>query len=62
MDVRNLDDKAYGERSFMKGIVNSYNKSSNLTEFYTDYETSLVNFRSNTELIDDVTFCFFEIK
>ncbi len=62
MDIRNLDDKVYGERSFMKGIVNSYNKSSNLAEFYTDYETSLVNFRSNTELIDDVTVCFFEIK
>lgn len=62
MDVRNLEDKVYGERSFMKGIVNSYNKSSNLSEFYHDYETSLVNFRSNTELIDDVTFCFFEVK
>jgi phosphoserine phosphatase RsbU/P len=62
MDVRNLEDKVYGERSFMKGIVSSYNKSRNLGEFFTDYENSLVNFRSDTELIDDVTFCFFEIK
>ncbi len=62
MDIRNIDAKVYGERSFMKGIVTSYNKSKNLNEFYTDYETSLINFRSNTELIDDVTFCFFEVK
>ncbi len=62
MDIRNGDAKVYGERSFMKGIVNSYNKSTTLAGFYSDYETSLVNFRSNTELIDDVTFCFFEIK
>lgn len=62
MDVRNLDSKVYGERSFMKGLVQSYNKTTNLADFFQDYETSLNNFRSNTELIDDVTYCFFEIK
>ncbi len=62
MDIRSPDDKQYGERSFMRGLVKSYNESQTLTEFYTHYETSLSDFRSNTELIDDVTYCFFEIK
>lgn len=61
-DIRSPDNKTYGERTFIKSIVKSYNSAKNLTDFYTDYETSLNVFRSNTELIDDVTYCFFEIK
>lgn len=63
MDVKNSDSsKSYGERNFMKDIVKSYNSSSNLNEFYVNYKNSLDSFRSNSELVDDVTYCFFEIK
>lgn len=62
IDIRSPEDKQYGERSFMKGLVKSYNEASSLTDFYIHYETSLNAFRSNTELLDDVTYCFFEIK
>ncbi len=61
-DIRSPQDKVYGERSFVKGLVSSYNISKSLNEFFNDYDQSLNDFRKNTELIDDVTYFFFEMK
>lgn len=61
-DIRSPEHKVFGERGLIKSIVKSHNNTKNLVDFYSDYEQNLNAFRSNTELIDDVTYCFFEIK
>lgn len=61
-DVQNPSGKSYGERTFLKDLVSTYNSTKDLNGFFDSYVEKITSFRSETELIDDVTFCFFELK
>lgn len=62
-DIENLEKKSWGERAFLKAIVNSNN--TNLTSLEGTVE-SIVNqfstFRQNTPLKDDITFFMTEFQ
>ncbi len=61
-DVRNTEGLALGERGFLKILVSSYNSTDNFVQFTDEFSDSLNQYRQSSELVDDVAFCFAEVR
>ena len=61
-DIRTPQNESLGERGFIKTLLSSQNKSLEFFDFANDFHNQLEVFRQKSELIDDVTYCFVELK
>lgn len=61
-DIRTPQNESLGERGFIRTLLSSQNKSLDFFEFANDFHNQLEVFRQKSELIDDVTYCFVELK
>ena len=61
-DIRTPQNETLGERGFIRTLLSSHNKSLEFFDFANDFHNQLEVFRQKSELIDDVTYCFVELK
>ena len=61
-DIRTPQNEALGERGFIRTLLSSQNKHLDFFDFANDFHNQLEVFRQKSELIDDVTYCFVELK
>lgn len=61
-DIRTPQNESLGERGFIRTLLSSQNKSLDFFDFANDFHNQLEVFRQKSELIDDVTYCFVELK
>lgn len=60
-DIQNLSGESLQERGFIKQLLASVNSHLQFPEFVDHFTNSLADYRQNTELVDDVTYCFTEV-
>lgn len=61
-DIQNISGEPLQERGFIKQLLSSVNAHLMFPEFVDHFTNSLVDYRQNTELVDDVTYCFTEVN
>lgn len=61
-DIRTPQNESLGERGFIRTLLGSQNKNLEFFDFANDFHNQLEVFRQKSELIDDVTYCFVELK
>lgn len=61
-DIQNLEGKSWGERDFIKNLLESFNKTSSPIEFKNDFAARMKVYRQESALIDDVTFFMVQYK
>lgn len=55
-DIRNVNGDAWGEREFVKSIIESHKGNSEAEEFVALFTSRFQDYRQGTTLVDDVTF------
>lgn len=61
-DIQNLSGEPLAERGFIKQLLSSVNSHLQFPDFVDHFTNSLVDYRQETELVDDVTYCFTEVN
>lgn len=62
-DIKNLDSESLGERGMIKLLLKAQNENmNNFEEFYQTFKSEIISYRSDTELVDDVTYCLAEVS
>lgn len=61
-DIRTPQNESLGERGFIRTLLSAQNKSLEFFDFANEFHNQLEIFRQKSELIDDVTYCFVELK
>lgn len=60
-DIQNTAGESLQERGFYKQLLSSFNSNLIFPDFVDDFSNSLADYRQETELVDDVTYCFAEV-
>lgn len=61
-DIQNLSGEPLAERGFIKQLLSSVNSHLQFPDFVDHFTNSLADYRQETELVDDVTYCFTEVN
>ncbi|MFN7903926.1 MAG: PP2C family protein-serine/threonine phosphatase, partial [Pseudobdellovibrionaceae bacterium] len=55
-DIQTKEGKSWGERDFIKNLIESFNQTSGPIAFKNDFVQRMKNYRQESALVDDVTF------
>ena len=61
-EIRDLEGIALGERGFLKFLIQAYQSKSEFSDFTDEFANLLTHYQNNSELVDDVAFCFTEVS